>query len=152
MRSGNLLFFGGLACVLTSVGSISAEREMTVRQAPDSVFDVPVAELLPQLTGARETGVNGRVGNEFVFWGYRLDIGEQAWLYACAIVDDVDCEQRRAKVCDTGVEILAERTYTGSAVRRRCLEIGLTAPGDLHPGCRDLDFVAPLAIGVLTCT
>ena len=66
-----------------------------------------MAEILPELAGARATGVNGRVGNEFVFWGYQLDDGEQAWLYACALVDEVDCPQRRTEVCDEGFELLS---------------------------------------------
>ena len=52
------------------------ERQMNVSQGPDSVFNTDVSEIMPRLKGATATNENGRVGNELVFWGYRLADGE----------------------------------------------------------------------------
>jgi hypothetical protein len=71
----------GLYTCLTGVAD-EHERQMNVRQGPDAVFDRPVGELLPILAGSRETGENGRVGNELVFWGFELADGRQAFLFA----------------------------------------------------------------------
>jgi hypothetical protein len=125
---------------------------MNVRLGPETVFDVPVDELFTELSGAAATGLNGRVGNEFVFWGYRLSNGREGWLYACALVDEVDCPQRRSAVCDGDFDVIAERLYMGSAVRRRCNDVGIAGIGELHPGCIDSDYVAPLSIGVVACS
>lgn len=151
MRPKSVFRIFGLMLALISIGSVSAQRRMTVTHGPESVFDVSVVQVLPELTGARRTGENGRVGNEFVFWGYRFDDGNAVWLYACALVDDVDCPERRNAVCAAGIEVLAEREYMGNAVHRRCLDVGIAAAGELHPGCSDSSYVAPLSVGVLAC-
>ncbi|MGD8808552.1 MAG: hypothetical protein PVG24_03045 [Gammaproteobacteria bacterium] len=145
--------FGVLILVaLLAVTYVSrAQREMTVRQGPETVFDVPVEQLLPVLSGAVATDVNGRVGSEFVFWGYRLADGTQAWLYACAIIEGVDCLQRRDAVCEGPVEVIAERTESGRAVDRHCRSIAVAGIGELHPGCNDEVYEAALDIGVVAC-
>ena len=145
--------FGTLSVTALLVGplSISAQREMTVRQGPDTVFDVPVERLIPELGGATPTGVAGRVGSEFVFWGYRLADGEEAWLYACALIEGVDCSQRRQAICDGPIDVLAERVETGRAVDRHCRSIAVAGVGELHPGCSDEVYEAALDIGVVAC-
>jgi len=131
--------------------SIFAQREMTVRQGPETVFDVPVEQLIPELDGARPTRVNGRVGSEFVFWGYTLADGRDVWLYACALIEGVDCPQRREAICDGPIEMLAERVDTGRAVDRHCRSIAVAGVGELHPGCNDEVYEASLDIGVVAC-
>lgn len=140
-----------LVLALTTQGSVAAEREMNVRQGPDTVFDVPVAEIFPALAEATATDRNGRVGNEFVFWGYRLTNGENVWLYACAPLEGVDCEERRHAVCDGDADILAERSDMGKAVNRRCTAIAVVGAGDRRPGCTDMAVDAELRVGLLSC-
>jgi len=140
-----------LAVALTTTGSVALEREMTVRQGPETVFDVPVEAIFPALAGATATEQNGRVGNEFVFWGYRLANGENVWLFACALIEGVDCEQRRQRVCDGDSQLLAERSDMGRTVDRRCSGIATVGPGDRRPGCTDLATQSELSVGMLAC-
>jgi hypothetical protein len=152
MRSSWIVGTVTAAAVLTGLGTISAqEREMTVRQGPETVFDVPVEEIAPVLDSATATEVNGRVGPEFVFWGYTLANGDEAWLYACALVEGVDCVQRREAICDGPATVLVERADMGRAVDRECRSVALAGTGDLHPGCDDKLYTAPLNVGVVTC-
>ena len=124
---------------------------MTVRQGPETVFTVPVEQLFSELAGATATNVNGRVGPEFVFWGYRRSDGSELWLYACALVEGVDCPQRRNAICDATTEVVAERTDMGRAVDRYCRSVAVAGVGELHPGCQDTTYEAALSVGVVTC-
>ena len=140
-----------VSIALPAENGVAAEREMTVRQGPETVFDVPVGDIFPALSGATATGDNGRVGNEFVFWGYRLTDGGEVWFYACALVAGVDCNERRRAVCDGAGDVLAERADMGRAVDRRCSGIAIVGAGDLRPGCTDVAVESPLAVGLLAC-
>jgi hypothetical protein len=128
-----------------------ATREMSLREGPDSVFDVSVETLFPALEGAQATGRNGRVGNELVFWGYRLDDDRDVALVACAMLPDVDCTAREKKVCPGASELLARSTAQGLVRRRTCRAIALAAPGDVRPGCVDRNDRQELAISLLQC-
>ena len=151
MRLNTLMCGLFTALALTADAGVAAEREMNVRQGPETVFDVPVEEIFPALAGATATDRNGRVGNEFVFWGYRLADGQAAWLYACAPFEGVDCEERRRAVCDGDLEVLAERADAGNAVARHCTVISVVGVGDRRPGCTDIDVQMELSIGLLSC-
>ena len=124
--------------------------EMTVTQGPETVFSRPPAEIFPELAGAQRTKEAGRVGNEMVFWGYQQKSGARVFLFACAQVGDVDCEQRANLVCAT-VKVLDMRMETGNIVRRSCRAFAVTGAGDTRPGCNDREEMAPLAIGLVTC-
>jgi hypothetical protein len=151
MRLKSIFGILSVTAALFGPPSTSAQREMTVRQGPESVFDVPVEQLIPELAGAAPTSVNGRVGSEFVFWGYTLADGREAWLYACALIEGVDCPQRREAICDGPIDMLAERVDTGRAVDRHCRSIAVAGVGELHPGCSDEVYEASLDIGVVVC-
>ena len=75
------------------------ERQMNVRQGPETVFDRPPAEILPALAGAKATGENGRVGSELVFWGYEQNDGRRVFFFACALRPDFDCATRVPAIC-----------------------------------------------------
>ena len=106
---------------------------------------------MPRLTGASPTGENGRVGGELVFWGYRLADDTPVYFFACALLPHVSCEERIAAICPTRTTVLEQAEHTGEAVRRRCREVAIAAPGDVRPGCTTATFEAPLAIGLVTC-
>lgn len=127
------------------------ERSMGVSAGPDNVFSQPVSEIVPQLSNATATGTNGRVGNEMVFWGYRLQDNTGANLFACAMLDDVDCDDRIAKICPAGGQEQA-RVYEPGTVRHiNCRPIGVAAPGDLLPNCEDYDRSYDLMVGLMQC-
>jgi len=127
------------------------ERKMDVKQPPDAVFTEPVSSLLPELAGAKATGENGRVGNELVFWGYKLGDGRQAFLFACAPKPDVNCDERVPMICTARANVLTTGSANGNVVRRQCREMAVTQTGDLHPGCADTVENAPLSIGLVSC-
>jgi hypothetical protein len=134
---------------MTVVGA--QERKMDVKQAPDSVFGSPVSSLLPELAGAKATGENGRVGNELVFWGYKLGNGRPAFLFACAPKADVNCDERVPMICVARTNVLTTSSANGNVVRRQCAEMAATQTGDLHPGCIDKLENVPLSIGLVSC-
>jgi len=124
---------------------------MGVRQSPESVFEVPVEEVLPQLTGASPTGENGRVGGELVFWGYRLADGRSAYFFACAMLQQVNCGERIDAICPAGTIVLESGEHGGKVTRRHCREVAIAAPGDLRPGCADNPVDAVLMVGLAAC-
>jgi len=134
---------------MTVVGA--QERKMDVKQAPDAVFASPVSSLLPELAGATATGENGRVGNELVFWGYKLGNGRPAFLFACAPKVDVNCDERVPMICIARTTVLTTGSANGNVVRRQCTEMAVTQTGDLHPGCVDKLENVPLSIGLVSC-
>jgi hypothetical protein len=138
-----------LASTLQAADTI--ERTMNVRQGPESVFDEPVTGLFAELDGARATGENGRVGYELVFWGYSLADRRNVFLFACAMLPDVDCEQRREAVCPTGGAVLARTQVVGKVRRLSCRSVSVDAPGTLRPGCVDTERDQPLDVGVVQC-
>lgn len=127
------------------------ERSMDVKQAPESVFTSPVASLLPELAGATATGENGRVGNELVFWGYKLGDGRSAFLFACAPKADVNCDERVPMICTARTNVLTTGSANGNIVRRQCSELAAAQIGDVRPGCIDRLENVPLSIGLVSC-
>lgn len=128
------------------------KREMTVTSGPDLVFERPVSEILPQLENAIATGLNGRVGNEMVFWGYRLSDGRAANMFACAILDDVDCEARIQAICPLADRFELGRDIVPGNVRRlNCRAIGVVAVGDLLPNCSDNESSMDVLVGLMQC-
>lgn len=140
-----------LALVITSPAADAQRRELGVRQPPESVFHVPAEEVMPQLRGATPTGENGRVGGELVFWGYRLPDGEGAYLFACVLRFDVDCEARIAAICPATTTVLERSDRAGEIVHRRCQDIAVAAPGELRPGCTSAAVEAELTVGLVSC-
>jgi len=128
------------------------ERSMDVKQAPDSVFTSPVASLLPELAGATATGENGRVGNELVFWGYKLGNGRPAFLFACAPKADVNCDERVPMICISRTNVLSTGSANGNIVRRQCRNMTVAQIGDVRPGCIDKVENVPLSIGLVSCS
>lgn len=119
---------------------------------PDRVFDTPVEQLVPALRGARASGPDGRVGSELVFWGYELENGQRATLVACAILPDVDCAARRAKVCESGAGSTLFSGEQGGAVRHRdCQAVGVAPPGEPLPNCTEVERTQPVELHLLSC-
>ena len=142
------------AAMLAAVGASSAQqREMNVRQGPETVFMKPVAEVVPFLAGATPTGENGRVGMEFVFWGFKQPDGRNVFLFGCAPSVDVNCEERVPLICPTGIttRLLEQTMDDGTIIRRNCRNLAVAAPGDTRPGCEDREATAGLLVGVVTC-
>lgn len=141
-----LVFIAGV-----SAAAWAEEREMNVQEGPEAVFSVPVASIFPVLDTAEATGRNGRVGDELVFWGYRLDDGREVELVACVDTADVDCAARERQVCLGGMQSLARTTAEGLVRRRHCSRIATVAPGELHPGCTDRDSNQDLVVSLVQC-
>jgi hypothetical protein len=144
-----------LILALVVAASVSgAERQMNVRQGPETVFDRPVEEILPELSGATATGENGRVGSELVFWGYELADRSPVYFFACALLVGGDhCEARTAAICPAGkiTNVLRTGEYVGTVVRRRCRDACVVTPGDVHACCTNLTERTELAIGLAHC-
>jgi hypothetical protein len=127
-------------------------RTLTNVGDPDRVFTRPVSEVVPELQQAALSSERGRVGNELVFWGYDLPAGERRWLYACAVLPNIDCEARAALVCPAGPQtVLVQREEPGAVRRMNCGPVGLAAPGELRPHCTDYTETRPVMLGVLSC-
>lgn len=144
-------------CVMAS-GSASVtaasapERVMGVRAGPEEVFSRPVADIFPQLQSATATSVNGRVGPELVFWGYRTNTGAAINLFACAVIEGVDCEARAVNICrERNARIQQKIVERGNMVKRDCRAVGAVAPGDLHPGCTNNEIQNDLLVGLADC-
>ena len=74
-----------------------------------------------------------------------------AWTADSLMLEHVNCDERIAAICPTGTTILERREHSGEAVRRRCREVAIAAPGEVRPGCTSTTFETPLAIGLVTC-
>lgn len=128
------------------------KRQMNVAQGPETVFDQPVSQIVPQLTGAKLTGRNGRVGNEFVFWGYRLRDGTPAYFYACAAVEGVDCLARRELICtEPPVKVLSENLSMGQVQKLACKPICQVESPSAMPCCTGAQQSADLQVGLVSC-
>jgi hypothetical protein len=132
-------------------GAGAQERRMDVKQMPDSVFAQPVETLIAELHGATPTGENGRIGGELVFWGYRLGDGKPVFLFACAMLENVNCGERTQMICPDHTTVLQTGTTDGNIVRRECRNIAVAAPGERRPGCIDTPQHVPVAIGLVSC-
>lgn len=143
-----------LCCALGAAGQDQVEipqRQMSVKQGPETVFDRPPAEILPALAGAKATGENGRVGQELVFWGYEYDDGRRVFFFACAKLPDFDCATRVPAICPVTTTVLETRDANGTTVRRSCRNLATVSPGDIRPGCADQTESAALAVGLVSC-
>jgi hypothetical protein len=147
----NLVMVLTLAVVSAVSSGDEVERQMNVQQGPETVFDAAPEQIFPELAGSAATGQNGRVGNELVFWGYRLSDGREAYLVACAMLDQVDCLDRERRVCLTGSEVLARGTNQGIVRELSCRSIATVGAGDIRPGCSDTEAPHELAVSLLTC-
>jgi hypothetical protein len=127
------------------------ERSMGVTQKPDAVFSAPVATFLPELAGAAATGENGRVGGELVFWGYKLADGRPVFMFACAPVPTVNCEERVQRICVDRTNVLRNTTVGGDVTRRRCINVAVAQPSEGRPGCVQAERTADLAVGLVSC-
>lgn len=127
------------------------ERQMNVRQGPETVFEQSPAEIFPALEGATATGENGRVGTELVFWGYEQRDGRRVFLFACALAPDLDCATRVPAICPATTTVLDTGEASGKTVRRNCRNITVSSPGDPRPGCNDRLESASLAVGLVSC-
>jgi hypothetical protein len=127
------------------------ERQMGVRQGPESVFDRPAADILPALAGAKATGENGRVGPELVFWGYEQSDGRRVFFFACARRPEFDCATRVPAICPATATVLETRETSGEMVRRSCRNFAVVAAGETRPGCDDRTQSASMAVGLVSC-
>ena len=113
------------------------QRTMGVTAGPELVFDRPVQEVLPQLGGARATGQNGRVGNELVFWGYRLEDGNDAWFFACAPLEGINCTARSTQICPAGnTRVVTQIREQGLVRELNCQVVGQAGIGDRGSAAR----------------
>ena len=153
VRSAGILILAAVLGGATSCTPIARQpdRSMTVTGGPERVFEQPVEEIWPQLVQATATGENGRIGDEMVFWGYRLRTGEEVNFFACSPEPDVDCEQRLAAVCDGSSEMIARKEGTGLVRHLQCRLVGVAAPGELRPNCDDKETDSTLLIGLMQC-
>src|SRR5690606_20433103 len=118
-QAGRALALTLAALLLSAMPAQAQQRELGVRQPPESVFGQPAENVMPRLTGASPAGENGRVGGELVFWGYRLADGSPVSFFACAMLHDVNCDERIAAICPTGTTLVERGEHSGEAVRRR---------------------------------
>lgn len=128
------------------------ERQMNVHQGPDSVFNTGVGEIIPQLKGATATNENGRVGNELVFWGYKLANGEPVYFYACANLEGVDCIQRSNAICPVKTQVIDQGNNSGEISRFICEAICSVHPPDrLSSCCKESMEDNALMVGLVKC-
>lgn len=151
MRRSHIVFATLSLGLLVAAAGSALEREMSVMQGPDTVFERPPAEILPALAGAKLTGENGRVGNELVFWGYEQSNGRRVFFFACAPLAAVDCAQRVQAVCPANTVVLETQQTTGKIVRRSCSAVAVAGPGEIRPGCDDQVTSADLLVGLVSC-
>jgi hypothetical protein len=152
----NSVVLVALCCVFGALAQdaeapVIPERQMNVRQGPETVFDRPPADMLPALAGARATGENGRVGSELVFWGYEQGDGRRVFLFACAPRPDLDCATRVPAICPVTTTVLETLEASGTQGRRNCRNIAIAGPGDTRPGCDDRDEATNLDVGLVSC-
>jgi len=155
MRS-NLLMMLILTGVLTTDQVLAEagetpERSMNVTQGPEVVFDTDVAEILPELKGAVASKENGRIGNELVFWGYRLANGEPAYFYACANLEGVDCALRSKAICPVQTQVVTQSDRSGQMSRFKCDAICEVRPGMVLPCCKESMEDSPMIVGLVKC-
>jgi hypothetical protein len=131
--------------------SAPLKREMTVTVGPEAVFDKAIGKVMPALAGAKATHVNGRVGNEFVFWGYKLKDGSNVFFYACAPLSGVNCVVRRAAICDTPVKVLETAEDQGKIRRLNCRKMCAVDTPTSTPCCQDVQEVDALQLGLVKC-
>ena len=127
------------------------KRTMNVKQGPETVFKTDVAEILPTLKGAVATKENGRIGNELVFWGYRLANGNPVYLYACAQLEGVDCVRRRQAICPVNTQVLTQADQSGKISHFNCKAICPAHNGEVLPCCQETMEQNNLMVGLVKC-
>ena len=145
----------GAVCLLALPSVLFADgarRQMNVRQGPETVFDQPVETIIRALEGATPTKRNGRVGNEFVFWGYTLADGTAAEFYACAAVAGVNCTARREKICVSSTKVLSENMSMGQVQKLNCQPVCNVTSGSATPCCTGAEQTADLEVGLVSCS
>jgi len=129
-----------------------AVRQMNVRQGPETVFDQPLSDIVPGLSGATATRRNGRVGGEFVFWGYKLSDGTPAYFYACAADAGVDCIARRGQICNSPPpKVLSENQSMGQVQKLTCRLICAADAPSASPCCTGIQKSSDLQVGLVSC-
>jgi hypothetical protein len=110
-----------IAVAVSALGqSTIALAGSKVSQGPESVFTQPVSSLFPELSGAARTQDSGKVGDELVYWGYKLADGSSVMLYACAIKDGIDCNERVNGICGTQATSGQSLRTTGRVTHYEC--------------------------------
>lgn len=143
---------GKTVVCLCAVGAAGAQqREMNVRQGPETIFDRPVAEIMTELSGAEATGENGRVGNELAFWGYKLADDRQVFFFACAMIRSIDCDRRTRSVCLGDSTLIRSAQVRGKIRHVNCPPVSFVAVGDVRRGCAENDVDSDLAVGLIQC-
>lgn len=152
-----LLFLCGIFAVTHLLADTKAQtesvpkRNMNVSQGPEAVFDTDVTEVMPDLKGAVATKENGRVGNELVFWGYRLANGDSAYFYACANLEGVDCALRISAICPVQTQVITQSDRSGQLSRFTCDAICEVRPGMVLPCCKESMESSPMVVGLVKC-
>jgi hypothetical protein len=140
-----------LLLAMAATTAVAQERSMNVRQGPETVFDRPVEQIFIELAGATATNENGRVGNELVFWNYRLADGRVASLFACAQREDVDCDARVRAICLNSANVMRRIDTPGIVRQLRCQSLSMPKVGDLRPGCLERQEGEALLAGLVQC-
>ena len=149
LKLSNLVFL--VFCVSCTPIEKTPIRSMTVTGGPERVFDRPLGDILPQLRHARPTGINGRVGNELVFWGYQLQDDQKLNFYGCAQLHNVDCDERMHAICPDGGKEIARAIEPGGVRHVNCRAIGIVGTGDLLPNCQDEMQTNDVLVGLMQC-
>ena len=127
------------------------KRTMNVTRGPETVFTADVTGILPGLKGAVATRENGRVGNELVFWGYRLANGDPAYLYACAPVEGVDCVRRRQMICPVETHVISQTDQSGQISHFQCKALCGVHGIEVLACCQELMQQHSLMVGLVKC-
>ena len=146
-----LAIIGATACTQIEPIERLPQRTMNVSGGPERVFDEPVDTILSELAGAVATGSNGRVGNQLVFWEFRLQDNSRANFFACSEGEGVDCNRRIRQVCPGGGEELLRKDASGLVRHLDCEAVGIASVGELFPNCTDSEKSEPLLVGLVQC-
>lgn len=138
------------ACTATPIERVPP-RSMNINAGPEKVFARPVPEFMPQLAGAELTSVNGRVGNELVFWEYRLNDNRRLTLFTCLPDEDVNCSSRITAICPNGGEEVVRQEEAGLVRQMYCVPVGNAHVGELYPNCQVNEKPLPLLVGLTQC-
>lgn len=139
------------AAFLTAASAVTyAATVDTLRQGPEAVFDQPLGSIFADLQEAKRTQESGRVGREFVYWGFTLAAGQPVLFYACAITRGVDCGRRSVSLCHKPANVLKTSQTIG---RVRHLECRLTCTTDLGSQncCSETEAPGPVEAGLVSC-
>ncbi len=146
-----LAIIGATACTVIQPIERLPQRTMNVSGGPERVFNEPVDTILSELAGAEATGNNGRVGNQLVFWEFRLQDNSRANFFACAQNDSTDCDRRIRQVCPGGGEELLRKDTSGLVRHLDCKAVGIASVGELFPNCTDSEKDEALLVGLVQC-